>query len=61
VIAPKRKSGAVVTGRKSDEKRSKAALMHHLLASAEADIAAGRIRSAKSFFKKFKNDHRTTR
>ena len=49
------KADAVLMDAKTYEKHFRAANMLRLLAPAEADIVAGRVRSARSFLKEFKN------
>src|SRR5713101_3900401 len=55
VITVKGKADAVLMDAKTYEKHLRAANMSRLLAPAEADVAAGRVRSARSFLKEFKN------
>jgi prevent-host-death family protein len=55
VITVKGKADAVLMDAKTYEKHLKAANMSRLLAPAEADVAAGRIRSAQTFLKEFKH------
>lgn len=55
VLTIEGKADAVLMDAKTYEKHLRAANMLRLLAPAEADIAAGRVRSARSFLKEFKN------
>ncbi len=55
VLTVKGKADAVLMDAKTYEKHLRAANLARLLAPAEADIAAGRVRSARSFLKEFKN------
>jgi prevent-host-death family protein len=55
IITVKGKADAVLIDAKTYEKHLKAANMSRLLAPAEADVAAGRVRPAASFLKEFKN------
>jgi len=61
VITVKGKAGAVLMDTKTYEKHLRAANMSRLLAPAEADIAAGRVRSVRSFLKEFKNARKISR
>ncbi|MBC8028671.1 MAG: hypothetical protein H7Z16_01045 [Pyrinomonadaceae bacterium] len=51
-------ANAVETGDKNYEKHLKAFNLSRLLAEGEADVSAGRVRSARSFLRKFKNAHK---
>ncbi len=55
VLTVKGKADAVLMDAKTYEKHLRAANLSRLLAPAEADVAAGRVRSARSFLKEFKN------
>ena len=55
------KAGAVLMDAKTYEKHLRAANMSRLLAPAEADIAAGRVRSVQSFLREFKNARKISR
>ena len=55
VITVKGKAGAVLMDAKTYEKHLRAANMSRLLAPAEADVAAGRVRPFRSFLREFKN------
>ena len=55
VLTIEGKADAVLMDAKTYEKHLSAANMLRLLAPAEADIAAGRVRSARSFLKEFKH------
>jgi prevent-host-death family protein len=55
VLTIKGKADAVLMDAKTYEKHLRAANMLRLLAPAEDDIAAGRVRSVRSFLKEFKN------
>ena len=61
VITVKGKAGAVLMDAKTYEKHLRAANMSRLLAPAEADIAAGRVRSVQSFLREFKNARKISR
>ena len=54
VITVKGKADAVLMDAKTYEKHLGAANMSRLLVPAEADVAAGRMRSARSFLRDFK-------
>jgi prevent-host-death family protein len=55
VLTIEGKADAVLMDAKTYEKHLRAANMSRLLAPAEADVAAGRVRLARSFLKEFKN------
>lgn len=55
VLTIEGKADAVLMDAKTYEKHLSAANMSRLLAPAEADVAAGRVRSARSFLKEFKH------
>jgi prevent-host-death family protein len=61
VITVKGKADAVLMDAKTYEKYLKAANMARLLAPAEADVAAGRVRSAQTFLKEFKDARKISR
>jgi prevent-host-death family protein len=61
VITVKGKADAVLMDARSYEKYLKAANMARLLAPAEADVAGGRVRSAETFIKEFKNARKISR
>ena len=55
ILTTNGRADAVILDAKTYEKHLKAANMSRLLAPAEADVAAGRMRSARSFLKEFKH------
>ena len=61
VLTVKGKADAVLMDAKTYEKHLKAANMLRLLAPAEADVAAGRARSMRSFLKEFKSARKISR
>jgi prevent-host-death family protein len=61
VITVKGKPDAVLMDAKTYEKHLKAANMSRQLATAEEDVATGRVRSAKSFLKEFKHARKISR
>ena len=61
VLTVKGKADAVLMDAKTYEKHLRAANLSRLLAPAEADVAAGRVRSARSFLKEFKSARKISR
>ncbi|HYX30797.1 MAG TPA: type II toxin-antitoxin system Phd/YefM family antitoxin [Pyrinomonadaceae bacterium] len=61
VITVKGKADAVLIDAQTYEKHLKAANLSRLLATAEADVEGGRVRSAKSFLKEFKHARKISR
>ena len=54
------KADAVLMDAKTYEKHLRAANLSRLLAPAEADVAAGRVRLARSFLKEFKHARKSS-
>ena len=61
VLTVKGKADAVLMDAKMYEKHLRAANMSRLLAPAEADVAAGRVRSMRSFLREFKSARKISR
>jgi prevent-host-death family protein len=61
VLTIEGKADAVLMDAKTYEKHLRAANLSRLLAPAEADVAAGRVRSARSFLKEFKSARKISR
>jgi prevent-host-death family protein len=61
VLTVKGKADAVLMDAKTYEKHLRAANLLRLLAPAEADVAEGRVRSARSFLKEFKSARKISR
>ncbi len=61
VLTVKGKADAVLMDAKTYEKHLRAANLSRLLAPAEADVAAGRVRSFGSFLKEFKSARKISR
>ena len=61
VLTVKGKADAVLMDAKTYEKHLRASNLSRLLAPAEADVAAGRVRSARSFLKEFKSARKIAR
>ena len=61
VLTVKGKADAVLMDAKTYEKHLRAANLSRLLVPAEADVAAGRVRSARSFLKEFKSARKISR
>jgi len=61
VLTVEGKADAVLMDAKTYEKHLRAANLLRLLAPAEADVAEGRVRSARSFLKEFKSARKISR